>query len=225
APRVAPQRPAAGAARDVAAHAQRATRPDRDAGAAGDGRRRARGDEPPDEAAARARAEERAPRARPEPLSGGTVARVVERGPELEQALTVERPQLLPDLALVDRELILDHLARERLVPRAAANPVLACAHDVDALLRPRRRGPAAGKLVHQARHFRSNLFRRPVLDRLGHSASVRLRSDAASRHSARHTFLGRLRSARARARLGRCSRRPPGTGGPSTLPTPRASR
>src|SRR4051794_758754 len=74
------------------------------------------------------------------------VALGVERGPELKQAFPLERRQLLPRLPLVHRELVLDHVLGEGLVPRAAADPVLAGAHDVDAAALAGRRGGRCGR-------------------------------------------------------------------------------
>src|SRR5581483_11895427 len=97
-------------------------------------RARSRGDEPPDAASARARAEERAPAIAAASLrprgSGGRTRRA-----RAGDALALGLRELLPDLPLEDRELVLDHLARERLVPGEAAHPVLAGLHDVASLL------------------------------------------------------------------------------------------
>src|SRR5581483_10083276 len=110
--RLADERSAAGAEGDVAADARRAPRAARAAGPAGRRGGRARGDEPPDAPAPREGAAQRAPAA----LGRAAVALVVERGPELEQPLALERAELASRLALVDRQLVLDHLAGERLV-------------------------------------------------------------------------------------------------------------
>src|SRR5947207_1727280 len=102
----------------------------------------------------------------PEPL-------VVQREPQLKEAFTLERRQLLPRLPFVHRELVLDHLLGERLVPCTAANPVLACAHDVDAATlagaRGGRCGRTAGELLGKAPDLEPQLVGRPLLQRLRH--------------------------------------------------------
>src|SRR4029079_9218720 len=103
----------------------------------------------------------------------GAVAAVVLAEPELDEPLPLERAELLPGLARVDRELVLDHLARERLVPGEAANPVLAGADDVRALPpRRRRRGGAACELFREPQHLCAQLSRAPLLERLGHAVN-----------------------------------------------------
>ena len=69
--------------------------------------------------------------------------------------------------------LVLDHLLGERLVPRTAANPVLAAAHDVDAAALAGRRsgrcGRTAGELLGKAPDLEPQLVGRPLLQRLRH--------------------------------------------------------
>src|SRR5262245_18798745 len=103
--------------------------------------------------------------------------------PQLEEAFPLERRKLLARLPLVDGELVLDHLLRERLVPRLTAHPVLARADDVDAALGGRRaRDGPARELFGQAGDLEAKLVRRPLVERLGHGPRVRLRPDAAFR-------------------------------------------
>src|SRR2546423_15079926 len=85
--------------------------------------------------------------------------------PSLSEPFPLQGRQLLSRLPLVHRELVLDHLLREGLVPGAAANPVLARAHDVDAAaLACGRggRGRTACGLPRPASRRRTRLARRP---------------------------------------------------------------
>src|SRR5206468_2884059 len=186
-------------------------------------------------------------------LRGVAVALGVDRLPELEQTLALQRPELLARLALVDRELVLDHLPGERLVPREAAHPVLAGSHDVGAFLPAGdwRRGGAARELLGQPDRLGPELRRRPLFERLGHcgngtgrtgrsekrcqapaarepgtrSRGPLSRPGAASRRSARRRCRPPARSAPERARPERRSRRPRETGDSSIPPTRPVSR
>src|SRR2546423_14844043 len=92
--------------------------------------------------------------------------------PSLSEPFPLQGRQLLSRLPLVHRQLVLDHLLRERLVPGKAANPVLARAHDIDAaaLAGGRgRHGRTARELLGQASDLESELVGRPRFQRLRH--------------------------------------------------------
>jgi MerR family redox-sensitive transcriptional activator SoxR len=119
------------------------------------------------------------------------VALAAQCEPELGEALALERRELLPRFALVERELVLHHLHRERLVPGDATHPVLAGTDDVDPLLLRSSGcggGRAPGELLRDANRLHAELVDRPFLERFGHVRTVRPTPDVRRCTSAGNT-------------------------------------